>query len=155
MLLVPNSIIVIPKVNHTSIIFPWSLRSLPTEPDFKRVLTKAFCQGILNLMPKKKLCSFNDLINTYFRSIICFPDHEHSPAGIFCKVSLALLNRIQPILERVQEDITKPWNLQPFTDLIGANICIHSNSTDWLFRMSLISKINLLMKKSMLFWKDR
>ena len=34
---------------------------------------------------------------------------EHFLTSIFCKVSLALLNRIQPILERLNENITKPW----------------------------------------------
>ena len=78
---------------------------------FERILTKAFCQYILNLMSKKKLGSFNDLIiNTCFQSFICLPRYryEHFLASIFCKVSLALLNRIQPILERLKENITKP-----------------------------------------------
>ena len=112
MFLVSNSIIVISKVNHTWIIFPRSQRSLPIKQVFERILTKAFCQYILNLMSKKKLGSFNDLIiNTYFQSFICLPRYryEHFLASIFCKVSLALLNRIQPILERLNENITKPW----------------------------------------------
>ena len=74
--------------------------------------SKAFCQYILNLMSKKKLGSFNDLIiNTCFQSFIYLPRYryEHFLASIFCKVSLALLNRIQPILERLNENITKPW----------------------------------------------
>ena len=59
-----------------------------------------------------KLGSFNDLIiNTYFQSFICLPRYwyEQFPASIFCKVSLALLNRIQPILERLNKSITKQW----------------------------------------------
>ena len=55
-----------------------------------------------NLMSKKKLGSFNDLIiNTYFQFFICLPIYclprywyEHFLGSIFCKVSLALLNRI-------------------------------------------------------------
>ena len=43
------------------------------------------------------------------------------------------------------------WSL---TDLSGANIGIHSNSRDWLFWMFMMSKINPLMNKSLLFWKD-
>ena len=112
MFLVSNSIIVIPKVNHTWIIFPHSLRSLPIKLVFKRILTKAFCQYILNLMSKKELDSFNDLIiNTCFQSFICFPRYryQHFLASIFCKDSLALLNRIHPILERLNENIMKPW----------------------------------------------
>ena len=96
-----------PRNTHLSSI----LRSLPTKPVFKRILTKAFCQYILNLMSKKKLGSFNDLIiNTCFQSFICLPRYryEHFLASIFCKVSLALQNRIQPILERLNENITKP-----------------------------------------------
>ena len=70
--LVSNSIIVISKVNHTWIIFPQSQRSLPTKPIFERVLAKAFYQYILNLMSKKKLGSFNDLIKVYFQpSYVC------------------------------------------------------------------------------------
>ena len=74
--------------------------------------SKAFCQYILNLMSKKKLGSFNDLIiNTYFQSFICLPRYryQHFLASIFCKVFLALLNRIQPILDRLNENIMKPW----------------------------------------------
>ena len=74
--------------------------------------SKAFCQYILNLMSKKKLGSFNDLIiNTYFQFFICLPQYryEHFLASIFCKVSLRLLNRIQPISERLNENITKQW----------------------------------------------
>ena len=112
MFLVSNSIIVIPKVNHSWIIFPHSYRSLPTKLVFRRILTIAFCQYILNLISKKKLGSFNDLIiNTCFQSFICLPRYryKHFLASIFCKVSLALPNRIQPKLERPNENITKPW----------------------------------------------
>ena len=73
--------------------------------------SKAFCQYILNLMSKKKLGSFNDLINAYFQSFICLPRYEHFLASIFCKVSLALLKRIQPVLEKLKENITKSWKL--------------------------------------------
>ena len=57
---------------------------------------------------KKKLGSFNDLINDYFQSFIRLPQYEHFLVSIFCKVSLALLNRIQPILKKLKENITKP-----------------------------------------------
>ena len=63
-------------------------------------------------MLKKKLGSFDDLvINTCFQFFICLPQYrfEHFLANTFCKVFLALLNRIQPILERLNENITKPW----------------------------------------------
>ena len=85
------------------------LRSLPTKPVFKRILAKAFCQYILNLMLKKKLGSFNDLItNTYFQSFIyvCPSMVCHDILGI--TVSLALLSKIQLILERLNKNITKP-----------------------------------------------
>ena len=84
---------------------------MPTKPVLKRILTKAFCQCILDLMSKKKLGSINDLINTYFQSFICLPWYEHFLASIFCKVSLAMLNRIQSVLERFKENIMKPWKL--------------------------------------------
>ena len=69
---------------------------------------KCSCQN-LNLMSKKKLGSLNDLINTYFQSFTCLPQYEHFLASIFCKVSLVSLNRNQAILERLKENITKPW----------------------------------------------
>ena len=47
--------------------------------------------------------------NAYFQSFICLPQNERFLANIFCKGSLALLNRIQPILERLEENIMKPW----------------------------------------------
>ena len=69
--------------------------------------SKAFCQYILNLMSKKKLGNFNDLISNFFNpSYVCHDMNIFWP--VFCKVSLALLNRIQPILERLKENITKP-----------------------------------------------
>ena len=101
-------LLVISKVNRTLIIFPQSLRSLPTKPVFERILTKAVCQYILNLMSKKKLGIFDDLINAYFQSFIFLPRYEHFLVSILRKGSLALLNRIQPILERLKENITKP-----------------------------------------------
>ena len=67
---------------------------------------------MLNLILKKKLGSFDDLvINTCLQSFIYLPryQYEHFLASTFCKVFLALLNRIQPILERLNENITKPW----------------------------------------------
>ena len=107
---------------------------------FKRILTKESCQYILNLMLKKKLGSFNDLIiNTYFQSFICLPIYglpwywyEHFLASIFCKLSLALLNRIQPILERLNGNITKPWkpSIIHRSNKGAANIGTHSNSRD-------------------------
>ena len=40
--------------------------------------TKAFCQYILNLVSKKKLRSFNDLIiNDYFQSFTCLPRYRY------------------------------------------------------------------------------
>ena len=104
MFLVSNSIIFISKVNHT-----WSKRSLSTKPVFQKILTKALCQYILDLMSKKKLGTFNELINAYFQSFICLPWYEHFLASIFCKVSLALLSKIRKILERLKENITKTW----------------------------------------------
>ena len=67
------------------------------------------CQYLVNLISKKKLSSFNDWINTYFQSFICLSRYEHLMASIICKVSLALLNIIQLILERLNEKTTKPW----------------------------------------------
>ena len=67
------------------------------------------CPHLVNLISKKKLSSFNDWINAYFQSFICLSQYEHLLARIICKVSMALLNRIQLILERLNEKTTKPW----------------------------------------------
>ena len=64
------------------------------QTSFRENLDKSFLTYILNLMSKKILGSFNDLISTYFQYFICLPRYEHFLASIFCKVSLALLNRI-------------------------------------------------------------
>ena len=127
--------LILSKVNHTWIIFPQSSwRYLPTKPVFERILTKAFWQYILNLMSKKKLGSFIDLINAYFQSFISLPRYEHFLTSIFCKVSLALLNRIQTTLKRLQENITKTWKpLIIDRSIRGANIGIHSNLRDCFF----------------------
>ena len=45
-------------------------------------------------------------------------------------------------------------NLWSLTYLSGANIGFHSNSRDWLFWVFMMSKINPLMNKSVLFWQD-
>ena len=45
-------------------------------------------------------------------------------------------------------------NLRRVTGLSGVNIGFHSHSRECLFWMFIMSKINPLMKKSMLFWKD-
>ena len=70
------------------------LKIFAYQTSFREDLDKVFCQYILNLMSKKKLGSFNDLIETYFQSFICLPRYEHILASIFCKVSLPLLNKI-------------------------------------------------------------
>ena len=152
--LVSNSIIVISKVSHTWIIFPRSWRSLPTKPIFERMLTKAFCQHILSLMSKNKLDIFNDWINAYFQSFTCLPLYEYFVASIFCKVSLVLLNRIHPILERLKENITKPWKPLIIDRSKSYQHGFHSNSRGWLFWVFTMSKIDPLMNKSVLFWQD-
>ena len=143
------------KVSHTWIIFPQSWRSLPTKPVFERILTKGFCQYILNLMSKKKLVSFSlDWINGYFQSFIRLPPHD---MNIFWPASLS------KFLWRFWTEFSQSWNnlrktlwshenLRSLTDLSGANIGFHSNSRDWLFWVFMMSKINPLMNKSALFW---
>ena len=120
----------------------------------KQQLMSFFIQG-KNWRSKKKLGSFNNLINTYFQFFIRLPQNEHFLASNFCKICLTLVNRIQPILERLKENITKPWK----PSIIDRSkwcyhIGIHSNSRDGLFLMPMTSKINPLMNKSVLFWKD-
>ena len=103
MFLVFNSIIIITKVNHDYLLS--ILKIFTYQTSFREILTRAFSQYIKS---EKKLGSFSDLINACFQSFICLPLYEHFLASIFYKVSLGLLNRIQPILERLKENITKP-----------------------------------------------
>ena len=159
MFLVSNSIIVISKVNHTWIIFPQSQRSLPTKPIFERVLAKAFYQYILNLMSKKKLGSFNDLINSYFQSFIntyfqsCHNMNIFWPAS-FVKFPWHCWTEFIQSWKDLMKTLRSHGNLQSLTDLInGANIGTHSNSRDYLFWMFMMSKMNPLMNNSMQFWK--
>ena len=130
------------------------LRSLPTKPVFKRILTKAFCQYILNLMSKKKLGSFNDWIYAYFQSFICLP-HD---MNIFWPVSFVMFPwRCWTEFSQSRKDLRKTLrshaNIWSVTDLSGVNIGFYSNSRDWLFWMFMMSKINQLMNKSVLFWQ--
>ena len=129
------------------------LRSLPTKPIFKRISTKEFCQYILNLMLKKKLGSFNDLIiNIIFNpsyvcpSMVC----RNIDMNIFWPASFVKFPwHYWTEFSQSWKDLTKTlWshgNLQSFTDLInGANIGTHSNSRDWLYWMFMMWKMNPL-----------
>ena len=99
-------------------------------------------------MSKKKLSSFDDWINTYFQSFICLQQYEHFLASIFCKISLALLNRIHWSWKDLKKTLHSHENIWSLTDLNGANIVFRSDSRDWLF--SWCQKINPLMNKSVL-----
>ena len=146
------------KVNHTWIIFPRSERSLPTKSVFKGILTKAFCQYILNLILNKKLGSFNDLIiNTYFfnPSYVCHDiDMKIFWPASFVKFPLYYWTEFSQSWKDLMKTLRSHGNLQSLTDLInGTNIGTYSNSRDWLFWMLMKSAINPLKNKSMLFWK--
>ena len=155
MFLFSNSIIVSqPYLDYLSSI----LRSLPTKPVFKRILTKAFCQYILNLMSKKKLGSFNDWINAYFQSFICLPPHDMH-MNIFWPASLSkflwrFCTEFSQSWNNLRKTLRSHENLCSLTDLSGSNIGFHSNSRDSLFWVFMIPKINPLMNKSVLFWQD-
>ena len=53
-------------------------------------------------------CQRRNLIAN-FQFFIYLPGCKHFMASIFCKVSLALLNRIQAVMESIKYDIAKPW----------------------------------------------
>ena len=132
---------------------------LVTKPVFERILTKAFCQYILNLMPKKKLGSFNDLIiNAYFQCFRCLPQYWYGhflttvqPA--FCiKFCWHYWREFSLSWKDLTKTLQSHGKLQSLTDLIhGANVDTYSNSRDWLFWMFMMSKINPLMNKSILY----
>ena len=56
---------------------------------------------MFNLIPKKKQGNFNDLVKAYFQFFICLLVYEDFLTSIFCKVFLALPNRIHLILKRL------------------------------------------------------
>ena len=79
------------------------------KPVFKRILTKVFCQYILNLISKKKLGGFNDLIiSAYFQSFTCLQQYQYghflaSAAASFAAASfffylLSLPDLYRPVL---------------------------------------------------------
>ena len=112
---------------------------LPTKLVFKKILTKAFCQHILNLMSKKKLGSFNDLIvNTCFYSILVNPLYvcHNIDMTIFWPASFKFPWHYLTEFSQSWKDSTKTLqshgNLQSLADLInGANSNgIHSNSRE-------------------------
>ena len=77
------------------------------------------------------------------------PWFKHFLASISFKISMAFLDRIQPIqswnnLRKILQSHENFWSL---TDLILANIGFHSNSRDWLFWVFMMSKINSLINE--------
>ena len=142
------ALLLYPKSDILGLFRSW--RSLPTKPVFEKILTNTFCQYIFNLMPDKKLVSFNDWINAYFQSFICLPRYENFLASIFCKVSLALLSRIHPILERLKEKLWSHENLQSLTYLNGAKIGFRSNSRNCSFWMFMMWKHQSINEKNVL-----
>ena len=115
--------------------------------------SKAFCQYILNLMSKKKLGSFNDWINACFQSFICLPPHYMNIFRPAClsKFPWCFWTEFSQFWKNLMKTLRSHENLWSLTDLSGANIGFHSNSRDWLFRMFMMSKINPLMNKSILY----
>ena len=161
MFLVSNNIIVIPKVNHNLDYLSSILRSSPTKPVFKRILTKTFCQYILNMMSKRKLGRINDSIIFDLFSIL----HMFSHLYMVCHdidINIFWPACFVKTLWHYWTGFNQSWktlrshgNLQSLlTGLINvANIGTHSKSIDWLFWMFIVSKMNPLMNKSMLFWE--
>ena len=118
MFLFSNSIIVSqPYLDYLSSI----LRSLPTKPVFKRILTKAFCQYIVHLMSKKKLGSLNDLmIDTYFQSFHMF---THLWFASFVKFLWHYWTEFSQSWKDLRKTLRSHENFLSLKDLInGANI---------------------------------
>ena len=116
--------------------------------------SKAFCQYMLDLLSKKKLGSFNDWINAYFQSFIYLPPHDMNifwPASL-SKFPWCFWTEFSQFWNNLRKALRSHENLWSLTDLSGAKIGFHSNSRDWLFWVFMMSKINPLMNKSVLFW---
>ena len=119
--LVCNSIIAISKVSHAWI----GLSFLdPRDICLPYQFSKAFCQYILNLMPKKKSGSFNNWINAYFQSFICLPPHD---INIFWPASLSKFpwrfwTEFSQSWNNLRKTSRSHENLWSLTDLSGAKI---------------------------------
>ena len=61
------------------------LKIVAYQTSFWEDLEKSVLSVHINLMSKKKLGSFNDLINAYFQYFIYLPRYEKFLASIFCK----------------------------------------------------------------------
>ena len=118
--------------------------------------SKAFCQYILNLLSKKKLDSFNDWINAYFQSFIHLPPHDMNnfwPASL-SKFPWRLWTEFSQSWNNLKKILRSHENFWSLADLSGSNIGFHSNPRDWLIWAFMMSKINSLMNKTVLFWQD-
>ena len=120
---------------------------MPTKLVLERIFTKAFCQYILNLMPKEKLSGFNDWINTFFQSFICLPWYEHFLVSIFVPFPWRCWTEFSQSRKDLRKTFQSHENIQLETDLSGVNIGFYSNSRDWLFWMLMMSKINPLINE--------
>ena len=86
-------------------------------------------------------------------SYICHDMNTFWPASIV-KYPWHCWTEFSQSRKHLRKTLWSQENLQSLTYLSGANIGVHSNSRDSLFLMFMMSKINPLMKKSVLFWKD-
>ena len=144
-----------PKSDIYLNIFPHSWRFLPTKPVFESISTKstkASYQYIFNLMSKKKwVASMLELTFIINPSYVC-SRYEHFLASLFCKISLACWTEFSQSWKDLGTTLQSHENLRSLINLSGANIGFHSNSRDWLVFM--MSNINLLINKKVMFWKD-
>ena len=133
MFLVSNSIIVIPKVNHTWISFlnpkdlclpnqfsrgSWQKRSVST------YLT--WCQG------RNWAASMTELMLAFNPSYVFYDMNIFWPAS-FVKFPWRWWTEFRQSWKDFKKILRSHKNLPSLTDLSGASIGVHSNSRDWLF----------------------
>ena len=89
-------------------------------------------------------------------TLISNPSYVFHNINIFCPASFVKIPwRWWAVFSQSwKRKIWSHKNLWSLTDLSGASIGFHSNSKDWSFRMFIMSKINHLINKNVLFWQD-
>ena len=138
--------IFISKVSHTWIVFPHQyLRVSCQKHSVSTCLT--WFQG------RNWVASMIELTLIFSPSYVCHNINIFWPAR-FVKFPWRCWAEFSQSWKEVRKTLKSHKNLRSLTDLSGAKIGFHSNSRDWLFWMFMVSKINPLINKSVLFWQD-
>ena len=154
MFLVSNSIIVISKIIILRLSF-LDLKDLYLPNQFSRgSWQKRFVSTYLTWFQRRNwVASMIKLMHIFNPSYVCHNMNIFWPAS-FVNFPWPCWAEFSQSWKDLRKTLRSHENRQSLTELSGTNIGIHSNSRYWLFWLFMMSKINPLMKKSVLFWKD-